>query len=135
MLTHGPPHGILDMTAYSNEVVGCENLRHAVQRCRPRLHCFGHIHEGWGGERTNWSTKTSERFDVDPAKVLQQRSAYVDLTESGTSPLKFGEETVFVNAAILDVMYRPTNAPWVVDLDLPLAENMLNAESIEGMEY
>jgi hypothetical protein len=24
-----------------------------------------------------------------------------------------------VNAAIMDVAYRPVNAPWVVDLDLP----------------
>ncbi|KAL9011504.1 MAG: hypothetical protein Q9173_003650, partial [Seirophora scorigena] len=58
LLTHGPPRGILDTVAHYNgedEAVGCEHLLRAVQRCRPRLHCFGHIHEGWGAERHDWS--------------------------------------------------------------------------------
>lgn len=120
MLTHGPPYGILD-TTWQDEEVGCEHLRRAVQRCRPRLHCFGHIHEGWGAERMDWSGESSELVKIDRAQVLEQRSAYLDLTESGDSPLKFGEETIFVNAAIMDKRYRPHNAPWIVDLDLPAA--------------
>ena len=28
--------------------VGCEELGKAVERVRPRLHVFGHIHEGYG---------------------------------------------------------------------------------------
>ena len=118
MLTHGPPYGILD-TTWADEEAGCQHLRQAVQRCRPRLHCFGHIHEGWGAERTNWSTGHSERVDIDEARALEQRSVYLDLTESGGSPLKYGDETVFVNAAIMNKRYRPKNAPWLVDLDLP----------------
>ncbi|MDP2308528.1 MAG: metallophosphatase domain-containing protein [Pseudomonadota bacterium] len=47
LLTHGPPHGVLDVT-YAGLVVGCEELRAAVSRVRPRLHVFGHIHEGYG---------------------------------------------------------------------------------------
>lgn len=31
-----------------------------------------------------------------------------------------GKDTLFVNASIMDVRYRPINAPWVVDLNLPL---------------
>ncbi|MCJ1428345.1 hypothetical protein MMC29_006254 [Sticta canariensis] len=119
MLTHGPPYGILD-TTWQDEQVGCENLRHAVQRCRPRLHCFGHIHEGWGAEKRNWSNQTTEKIEVDHARILAQRSSYLDLSDSG-SELRFGEETVFVNAAIMNKSYRPRNAPWVVDLDLALA--------------
>lgn len=121
MLTHGPPHGILDKTK-NGEDAGCEHLLRAVQRCRPRVHCFGHIHEGWGGERMNWSTQTSKGIKVPRAKVLQKRSAYLNLSNSGRSPLKYGEETVFVNAAIMDWRYSPVNAPWVIDLDLPWAE-------------
>jgi hypothetical protein len=49
MLTHGPPMGILDQTMREGESVGCEHLRRAVERCRPRMHCFGHIDEAWGG--------------------------------------------------------------------------------------
>jgi len=47
LVTHGPPHGILDRTS-RGEDVGCEELRAAVERIRPRLHVFGHIHEGYG---------------------------------------------------------------------------------------
>jgi len=47
LITHGPPMGILDMTA-RGERVGCEELAVAVRRIRPRLHVFGHIHEAAG---------------------------------------------------------------------------------------
>lgn len=68
----------------------------------------------------NWVTKTSERVLVNREKTVAQRSAYIDLTESSQSGLSFGDETLFVNASILDHAYRPVNAPWVVDLDLQL---------------
>jgi predicted phosphodiesterase len=50
LLTHGPPSGILDRT-FSGDGAGCEELRRAVARVRPRVHAFGHIHEGYGSER------------------------------------------------------------------------------------
>lgn len=71
----------------------------------------------------NWSTKTSERVLVDREKILAQHSAYVDLTDSDQPGAKFGDETLFVNAAIVNLAYNPVNAPWVVDLDLPLCES------------
>lgn len=50
LITHGPPLGILDqvMTGTHSESVGCEDLRRRVTQVRPRLHVFGHIHEGYG---------------------------------------------------------------------------------------
>ncbi|RMZ76179.1 hypothetical protein DV737_g4946, partial [Chaetothyriales sp. CBS 132003] len=54
MLTHGPPLGILDRT-FRGEDVGCEHLRRAVERVKPRMHCFGHIHEAWGAVTKAWS--------------------------------------------------------------------------------
>lgn len=47
LVTHGPPAEILDRTA-SDEDVGCADLARALERIRPRLHVFGHIHEGYG---------------------------------------------------------------------------------------
>ena len=47
LVTHGPPFGILDKNA-GGENTGCEELRYALERIRPRLHIFGHIHEGYG---------------------------------------------------------------------------------------
>jgi len=119
MLTHGPPHGILDMTS-RGEAAGCEHLRRADRRCRPLIHCFGHIHEGWGAERMDWSNGKLHRLQFDERQILQERSAQIDLSDKGPNPLRFGEETMFINAAIMNLRYQPTNAPWVVDVDLPM---------------
>ncbi|KAL8626739.1 hypothetical protein Q9189_007557 [Teloschistes chrysophthalmus] len=136
LLTHGPPHTILDATQ-SGENVGCEHLLRAVRRCRPRMHCFGHIHEGWGAMRVKWGKEEDggddearERLEFDHDRVIKDGCAGVHVSESGgggegegeegSSGLKWGEETLFVNAAIMNVAYRPVNAPFRVDLDLPL---------------
>ena len=49
LITHGPPASILDMCDHG-ERVGCEELYEAVKRVNPKLHVFGHIHEGYGIE-------------------------------------------------------------------------------------
>ncbi|KAL9027800.1 MAG: hypothetical protein Q9196_003733 [Gyalolechia fulgens] len=119
LLTHGPPMGIRDMT-FTGETVGCEHLLRAVKRCRPRLHCFGHIHEGWGAERMNWVEENSAELPVEGQNVLNDRCVDVDVSEGSEKPLHFGEETLFVNAAIMNVNNEPVNAPWRVGLELPV---------------
>ena len=52
-MTHGPPKGIMDFT-YGRERAGCPDLFTAVAQARPRIHCFGHIHEGWGAKVVTW---------------------------------------------------------------------------------
>ena len=47
LITHGPPHGILDKT-YRNENVGSKSLRRIMGRVTPKLWVFGHIHEAYG---------------------------------------------------------------------------------------
>jgi len=47
LITHGPPRGHGDRTV-RDEPVGCPELLLALRRVRPRLHVFGHIHEGYG---------------------------------------------------------------------------------------
>ncbi len=47
LITHGPPFGHLDANKAGMRL-GCEELAKAVERVKPRLHCFGHIHEGYG---------------------------------------------------------------------------------------
>lgn len=47
LITHGPPHGILDSND-SGFSCGCPELLAQFGRIRPRLHVFGHIHEGYG---------------------------------------------------------------------------------------
>ena len=55
LITHGPPHGILDRVDEGRQE-GCAELRTAVARVRPRLHLFGHIHEGYGRETRDRTT-------------------------------------------------------------------------------
>lgn len=46
LITHGPPYGILDKVRRGS--VGCEELDKAVDNIKPKVHIFGHIHEGYG---------------------------------------------------------------------------------------
>lgn len=48
LITHGPPYDILDQCDDGNKA-GCRVLRRNIEeRVRPRLHIFGHVHEGYG---------------------------------------------------------------------------------------
>lgn len=46
LITHGPPLGKLDYVKYSYENVGCEELMKRVEEIKPKIHLYGHIHEG-----------------------------------------------------------------------------------------
>uniref|UniRef100_A0AAV1U054 Calcineurin-like phosphoesterase domain-containing protein n=1 Tax=Peronospora matthiolae TaxID=2874970 RepID=A0AAV1U054_9STRA len=47
LITHTPPQGHGDLVGCTR--VGCVDLLHEVeQRVRPKLHVFGHVHEGYG---------------------------------------------------------------------------------------
>jgi len=58
LITHCPPHGVLDsvrprITAWGpveeeSEPLGCEELAIRLASVKPRLHVFGHIHDGYG---------------------------------------------------------------------------------------
>ncbi|ETW84173.1 hypothetical protein HETIRDRAFT_472645 [Heterobasidion irregulare TC 32-1] len=83
LLTHGPPHEILDKVS-DGLSVGCESLRARLPELRPRLHVFGHIHEDHGVQVGEWASAS----DLESS------------TSGQTTDLDGGtERTVFVNAA------------------------------------
>lgn len=47
LVTHCPPNGLLDRI-HSGIHIGCPELLHVVDLIKPRLHVFGHAHEGAG---------------------------------------------------------------------------------------
>lgn len=47
LITHGPSYDVLDETALG-AMAGCPILGKIVQERKPRIHCFGHIHECGG---------------------------------------------------------------------------------------
>lgn len=81
LITHGPPLGIRDHTK-RRQRVGSRALFEAVVRVRPKLHVFGHIHEGYGKELS-------------------------ELARPDTND----ERTMFVNCAHMDGDYEPVNPP------------------------
>lgn len=132
MMTHGPPLGILDTTS-RGEHVGCQHLLRAARRCKPRLHCFGHIHETWGAQRVKWNqsekldikvddhVERSQEVQVDMEDSAISSAVRVDISKAGGEEVKYGEETLMVNASIMTLRYKPWNSPWLVDLDLERA--------------
>ena len=91
LVTHGPPHGILDETHYisyvgENPHVGCEELFKAVKRIKPRIHIFGHIHHAIGKHVQEWED----------------------------SILNPPETTEFHNVAICNEKYKPKNKAHVI---------------------
>lgn len=87
LITHGPPHGILD---HCPTPQGCERLTEWLEMQTPLVHVFGHIHEGAGaykGHRTlfvNASTCTATYqpnnppivVDIEREKMLPHGFAY-----------------------------------------------------------
>lgn len=68
LVTHGPPHGILDRTD-SGLNVGCEELLKNLEKIRPKFHLFGHIHESYGIATKNKTTFINgsilnERYEI-----------------------------------------------------------------------
>lgn len=155
VITHGPPRGILDYTD-SRQRAGCPHLFGAVARARPRLHCFGHIHEGWGAKVVTWRDPLSERLshftDINNSKSLMietlsnlkvsrfdnpeamaEKSRRKELLHhlrccstshctGDANPLSYGQQTLFVNAAIEGTEDYPMHVPWLIDLELPKAK-------------
>jgi Icc-related predicted phosphoesterase len=58
VMTHGPPLGVFDLN-HSKKRIGSDALFAAVAEARPRLHCFGHIHESWGARVVTWRSVKS----------------------------------------------------------------------------
>jgi len=48
LITHGPPHGILDSNSWNPLGIGCEELKIRIKEVKPKIHVFGHLHFGYG---------------------------------------------------------------------------------------
>jgi 3',5'-cyclic AMP phosphodiesterase CpdA len=117
VMTHGPPKGILDVCPQGS--VGCKNILQAMRRVRPRLHCFGHVHPGNGMKVEDWGSTTRTVSKEDASK---QQEPLVNLYPNPMNPaLIHGQQSLMVNAAIMDDHNNPVNTPWLVDLELPLS--------------
>ena len=84
VMTHGPPRGIRDGTGTGTGMqggvaagAGCAGLLAAVERARPRVYCFGHIHGAWGAEIVAWKRERAASAPIYSNLVDAQRSRVV----------------------------------------------------------
>jgi hypothetical protein len=91
-LTHGPPRGILDRTS-NRENAGCPQLFAAVAAARPKLHCFGHIHEGWGARKVRWrDPETYMNRQPSHLNSIDNEKSCTVLKVADLKPGKFDDE-------------------------------------------
>ncbi|KIO29423.1 hypothetical protein M407DRAFT_227934 [Tulasnella calospora MUT 4182] len=57
VMTHGPPHGVLDLTRKEGVHAGCPTLLSRIAELKPRLHVFGHIHESRWSRVQQWENQ------------------------------------------------------------------------------
>lgn len=118
VMTHGPPLPpspaapssaayLLDV-GHEGQHCGCTKLFNAIARARPKLHCFGHIHEGHGTQSLTWSR--GEEGDDFSFEALVKDTGMIQTTQEG--------KTLLVNAAFTTHGDEPNNQPWVVDVKL-----------------
>lgn len=88
LISHGPPLGLLDTVDNnpSSEHLGCMPLRNYLERVKPQLACWGHIH-GSGGE-------------IMTLKAWEPNE----------------QNTTCINAALLDERYTLVRDPIIFDL-------------------
>ena len=71
LITHMPPYQMLDEVPGTYDraggPIGCQDLAEVVNRIRPRLHVFGHVHSGHG------SLERSGTIFVNAASTLNQK--------------------------------------------------------------
>jgi hypothetical protein len=147
VMTHGPPKYLLDRTA-DNRSAGCEHLRRAIARTRPLLHCFGHVHRGYGVQRIEYDDSApimkkgkahEEKDEEDTIKPANpefvgrnqaKRKGFASLPPGSQEKFlaqKGGKQILMVNAAVMDDEGEPGNMPWMVELELPVVAEVVGA--------
>jgi Icc-related predicted phosphoesterase len=79
LITHGPPHSILDRN-YSGQRIGDVALYKRVEVVRPKLHLFGHVHDQ-NGEMSRFGTRfvNAAVGDDDEDPNLSQKIHVLDV--------------------------------------------------------
>lgn len=126
VMTHGPPKYILDSTP-NGRSAGCEHLRRAIERVRPQLACFGHIHKSYGAQRISFGDASKSKDDSDSilphaqewvGKNQARRKGFASLAPGALEEFLHGSQTLCINAAMEGEKGKLENAPWLVELSL-----------------
>ena len=80
LITHAPPQEIRDFAKYTQTHEGCSSLRFYVEKIKPALHVFGHLHESYGAMVLNdtlFVNASTATLDYE----MSNKPIIVDLTE------------------------------------------------------
>ncbi|KAL5118345.1 hypothetical protein ACEQ8H_003694 [Pleosporales sp. CAS-2024a] len=128
VMTHGPAKYILDSTP-DGRSAGCDHLRRALERVQPRLHCFGHVHQGYGAQRLAYDEHVKVEGEADSIKPLPQewvgknqarKKGFASIPPASLQDFRSTHQTLCVNAAMQGEKGVLEKAPWIVDLDFLL---------------
>jgi hypothetical protein len=78
LITHGPPLGILDRGSGADGPQGCPQLLAAVRRIKPRIHVFGHVHQGYGQMRSAGTLFVNAAL-AEPGYALARRPISISI--------------------------------------------------------
>jgi len=82
LITHGPPVNIGDNVTHNRivEHVGCVSLKEHIDRIKPVLHVFGHLHDGYGVSVVNGVTHVNASICNEQYSPIN-RPIIIDLKE------------------------------------------------------
>jgi hypothetical protein len=149
-MTHSPPRGLFDLTE-SKTRAGSPGLFAGIAKAKPKVHCFGHIHEAWGAKLVQWRPELSEvpshftDIDNGRSELIESRATLNDgkfddqdtlqakaakrakLAAQGyckfDTPILDKEQTLFINAAIEGVEEGTQHLPWLLEIQLPQSKD------------
>ena len=78
LITHGPAYGHLDVSGYGGQNVGCELLRERIDKVKPLIHVFGHIH-GSAGYKFDGTTHYFNASVLNERYEYQNKPMTIDL--------------------------------------------------------
>jgi len=78
IITHCPPWGIMDLTDIGNYHTGCPGLSKKIKEIQPKLHIFGHIHEGYG-KYTDYKTDFINASQMTSTYKLENKPIELEL--------------------------------------------------------
>ncbi|KAF8858519.1 hypothetical protein BDZ45DRAFT_575639, partial [Acephala macrosclerotiorum] len=124
VMTHTPSRYRLDR-CWGGDNLGCPHLFRGIRRTRPRLHVFGHVHEGNGAELVSWEGRNGGKLpdDDDVDDGIVGKLVIEGRWEEGVKFAEIGEgkkrlETLFVNGALMGRDDRLSRMPWLVEVEL-----------------
>ncbi|KAF2191768.1 hypothetical protein K469DRAFT_718788 [Zopfia rhizophila CBS 207.26] len=103
-MTHGPPFSkspqyYLDVNGKNEHC--CEKLAKVIHQTKPRLHCFGDLHERRGAVQEKWDDSDDAHINVPEVRPVEDYRAISRLKDiSGMTTAD--KETLLVNAAMQD---------------------------------